>query len=162
MLEKHLVENRLKHSRQREIILEHFLETRGHLTVDDLYRVLRRNHSHIGRTTIYRTLKLLCDAGIAVAVDLKDGITRFEPCKDDEHHDHMVCVRCGAIVEFTSREIERLQNEIARSHGFIVNSHRHQIFGVCEKCQGKERSRGASSKETSTRGRPRTSQISVG
>jgi Fur family ferric uptake transcriptional regulator len=133
VFEEYLIENGLKHSRQREVILERFLAAKGHMTVDDLYRIIQQTHPEIGRTTIYRTLKLLCDAQLAEAIELKDGLTRFEHYKH-EHHDHMICTDCGAILEFTSEEIERLQDQIAKAHGFTVESHRHQVFGVCEKC----------------------------
>ena len=139
IFEQYLVENGLKHSRQREIILEHFLANKGHLSVDDLYQIIQRSHPEIGRTTIYRTLKLLCDAELAEAIELKDGLTRFEHLYNNEHHDHMICTECGAIIEFTNDEIERLQDEIARAHGFSADSHRNQIFGVCQKCNRRRR-----------------------
>jgi Fur family ferric uptake transcriptional regulator len=139
VFEKYLSENGLKHSRQREIILEHFLANKGHMTVDDLYRMTQRTHPEIGRTTIYRTLKLLCDAQLAEAIELKDGLTRFEHLHNNRHHDHMICNLCGTIIEFTSGEIEKLQEAIARAHGFFADSHRHQIFGVCQKCTRRRR-----------------------
>lgn len=131
---EYLSQNGLKHSRQREVILQYFLETGGHMTVDDLYRVIHRKHSEIGRTTIYRTLKLLCDAQLAESIELKDGLTRFEHHYKHSHHDHMICIECGTIIEFVSPEIENLQDEIAEAYGFTIDSHRHQIFGVCQKC----------------------------
>jgi Fur family ferric uptake transcriptional regulator len=124
----------LKHSRQREFILEHFLETSGHMTVDDLFRVIHRKHPGIGRTTIYRALKLFVDAQLASAIELKDGLTRFEHKYRHAHHDHMICTECGTILEFVNPEIERLQDEIADAYGFAIESHRHQIFGLCQKC----------------------------
>jgi Fur family ferric uptake transcriptional regulator len=140
VFERYLTENHLKHSRQRVIILENFLETEGHPSVDDLYQIIQRKHPEIGRTTVYRTLKLLCDAELAEAIELQDGLTRFEHRYKHEHHDHMICVECGVIMEFASEEIERLQYAIATRHGFTVDSHRHQIFGVCQKCSRRRRS----------------------
>lgn len=134
VFERYIGEHGLKHSRQRLTILQYFLETAGHMTVDDLYRIIHRKHSEIGRTTIYRTLKLLCDAGLADSIELRDGLTRFEHRYRHEHHDHMICLECGTILEFVSAEIERLQDEIAEAYGFAIDSHRHQIFGVCQKC----------------------------
>jgi Fur family ferric uptake transcriptional regulator len=151
--ERYLLKHSLKRSRQREIILERFLETKGHLSVDDLYRIIQRTHPEIGRTTIYRTLKLLCDAEIARAIELQDGLTRFETLNKDEHHDHMVCTRCGTIVEFTSEAVEKVQEQIARANGFTVDSHRHQIFGRCQKC----RRRRSSTKTRGNQSRSRTS-----
>jgi Fur family ferric uptake transcriptional regulator len=150
--EQYLLNHSLKRSRQREIILERFLETEGHLSVDDLYRIIQRTNPEIGRTTIYRTLKLLCDAEIAKAIELQDGLTRFEILNKDEHHDHMVCTLCGTIVEFTSEAVEKIQEQIAEANGFTVDSHRHQIFGRCQKC----RRRRSSSKTRGTKSRSRT------
>jgi Fur family ferric uptake transcriptional regulator len=137
VFERYLVDNRLKHSRQRRIILELFLETEGHPSVDDLYRIVQKRHPEIGRTTIYRTLKLLCDANLAQAIELEEGVTRFEHRYKHEHHDHLVCTECGVIVEYICEKIEKLQDEIAEAHGFAVHSHRHQIFGICPECQRK-------------------------
>lgn len=134
VFEQYLADHGLKHSRQREIILQYFLDTSGHMTVEDLYRSLRPKHPEIGRTTIYRTLKLLCDAKLADSIELRDGLTRFEHRYKHEHHDHMICQDCGTIIEFVSQEIERLQDEIAEAYGFRIDSHRHQIFGLCQKC----------------------------
>lgn len=143
VLEEYLNTHGLKYSRQRELILEHFLDTSGHMTVDDLYRVIHRKHSGIGRTTIYRALKLFVDAQLADAIELKDGLTRFEHKYRHAHHDHMICTECGTILEFLSPEIERLQDEIADAYGFHIESHRHQIFGLCQKCN---RARAASAR----------------
>ncbi len=134
VLREYLQAHGLKHSRQREVILGHFLDTGGHMTVDDLYRVIHRRHPGIGRTTIYRALKLFVDAQLASAIELKDGRTRFEHKYRHAHHDHMICTECGTIIEFLSPEIERLQDEIADAYGFVIDSHRHQIFGLCQKC----------------------------
>jgi Fur family ferric uptake transcriptional regulator len=134
ILGAYLQEHGLKHSQQREAILQHFLDTSGHMTVDDLYRGIHRKHPGIGRTTIYRALKLFVDAQLASAIELKDGLTRFEHQYRHAHHDHMICTECGTILEFLSPEIEKLQDEIAEAYGFSIESHRHQIFGQCQKC----------------------------
>ena len=99
ILASYLQEHGLKHSQQRETILQHFLDTGGHMTVDDLYRVIHRKHPGIGRTTIYRALKLFVDAQLASAIELKDGLTRFEHKYRHAHHDHMICTECGTILE---------------------------------------------------------------
>ncbi|MFQ5789472.1 MAG: Fur family transcriptional regulator [Acidobacteriota bacterium] len=139
VLEEYLADNGLKNSRQREIILQYFLETAGHMTVDDLYRIIHHKHPEIGRTTIYRSLKLFCDAQLAESIDLKDGLTRFEHRYKHSHHDHMICMECGTIIEFVSPDIEELQDEIAKAYGFTIDSHRHQLFGVCQKCNQQRR-----------------------
>ena len=134
VLEEYLAAHGLKHSRQRETILYYFLETGGHMTVEDLHRVMHSKDLRIGRTTIYRALKLFCDAQLADVIELRDGLTRFEQRFRHAHHDHMICTECGTILEFLSLDIERLQEEIAVVHGFTIESHTHQIFGLCLKC----------------------------
>jgi Fur family ferric uptake transcriptional regulator len=135
-LTAYLVRQRLKRSAQREAILDAFVRTGHHVSVEDLLRIVRRGHPEVGRTTIYRTLKLFKDAGLASEL-LFGGEARFEPVWKRDHHDHFVCVACGAIFEFQSPEIERLQEEIAAGIGFQVEGHRHHIFGRCRKCASK-------------------------
>ena len=76
---------------------------------------------------------------VADSIELKDGLTRFEHRFRHAHHDHMICTNCGTILEFLSPEIERLQDEIAEDYGFTIESHRHQMFGLCQKCSRKRR-----------------------
>jgi len=136
VLTAYLVRHRLKRSAQRELILEAFLRGGQHVSVEDLLRSVRRRHPDVGRTTIYRTLKLFQDAGLASELLLGDE-ARFEPIWKRDHHDHFVCRGCGAIFEFHSPEIETLQDEIAAGIGFTVEGHRHHIFGRCRKCAAK-------------------------
>jgi Fur family ferric uptake transcriptional regulator len=123
----------LKRSEQREVILNEFLKTHQHLSVDDLLHVVQRKRADIGRTTVYRTLKLLQAAGLAQELVLR-GQTRFEREYKRAHHDHFICNSCGDIIEFSSEEIERLQDTIASGLGFVIQGHRHQIYGLCRKC----------------------------
>ena len=129
----YLVKNRLKRSEQREVILDTFLRSERHLSVDDLLILVQKRRSDIGRTTVYRTLKLLQAAGLATELVLQ-GQTRFEREYKREHHDHFICKSCGEIFEFSSPEIERIQDEIAAGIGFVIDGHRHQIFGFCREC----------------------------
>ena len=129
----YLVNNRLKRSEQREVILDTFLRSERHLSVDDLLQLVQKRRSDIGRTTVYRTLKLLQAAGLAQELVLQ-GQTRFEREYKREHHDHFICKSCGEIFEFSSPEIERIQDEIAAEIGFVIDGHRHQIFGFCRDC----------------------------
>jgi Fur family transcriptional regulator, ferric uptake regulator len=135
-LTAYLVRHRLKRSAQREAILDAFVKAGHHVSVEELLKVVRRRRADVGRTTIYRTLKLFRDAGLASEL-LLGGEARFEPVWKRDHHDHFVCVACGAIFEFQSPEIERLQEEIASGLGFEVEGHRHHIFGRCRKCAAK-------------------------
>ena len=132
-LNRYLGEHNLKHTRQREIILEAFLESKGHVSSEDLYQVIRSENPRIGYTTVYRTMKLLVEAGLAEERNFDDGVTRYE--LEHEHHDHLVCTLCGKIVEFESALIERTQSEIAERHGFKVLRHRHELYGHCAACR---------------------------
>ena len=127
-------ERGLKKSRQRELILDRFLAMGGHVSADDVHGEVRESDPSIGRTTVYRAMRLFCEARIASSIDLKDGFTRFEPALSRGHHDHLICVRCGRIDEFLSPEVERRQEEIAAENGYRLVSHRHQLYGVCRDC----------------------------
>ena len=98
-----------------------------------LYQKVRAVHPQIGYTTVYRTMKLLCDAGLAHERNFDDGITRYEI--EHEHHDHLVCTRCGKIIEFECRSIESTQDRIAMEHNFLVLRHRHELYGHCSECR---------------------------
>jgi len=123
----------LRHTRQRDAILEVFLEARSHITSEEIYQQVREKHSNIGYTTVYRTMKLLCEAGLAHERKFEDGVTRYEI--QHEHHDHLVCVRCGKIIEFECRMIESAQDDIADRYGFRVLRHRHELYGHCRACR---------------------------
>ncbi len=138
VLEKHLKLRGLNRSSRRDLVVGIFFASNKHLSVDDLYNLVRRKSPSIGRTTVYRTLKLLESAGLAQALVLK-GETRFERELNRRHHDHFICSRCGAIIEFSSDEIETLQDEEAAKIGFRIEGHKHQVFGQCAKCQAGEK-----------------------
>ena len=108
---RYLEDHRLKHTRQRQAILEIFLDATGHVTGEELFQRVRERHSNIGFTTVYRTMKLLCEAGLANERHFDDGVTRYEI--QHEHHDHLVCTKCGKIVEFECSMIEAAQDEAA-------------------------------------------------
>jgi Fur family ferric uptake transcriptional regulator len=133
----YLARNHLKRSEQREAILDTFLGSDRHLSVDDLLELVQQRRPDIGRTTVYRTLKLLQAAGLAQELVLQ-GQTRFEREYKRAHHDHFICKGCGEIFEFSSPDIERLQDEIAALIDFEIEGHRHQIYGWCRSCRDKD------------------------
>ncbi len=135
-LASYLEDHNLKNTKQRESILEVFLQVQGHITSDDLYQKVRELHPNIGYTTVYRTMKLLCDAGLASERHFDDGITRYEI--EQEHHDHLVCLRCGKIIEFECQMIESAQDDIVKRYGFRLLRHRHELYGHCPDCQKRE------------------------
>jgi Fur family ferric uptake transcriptional regulator len=136
-LASYLEDHNLKHTKQREAILDVFLETRGHITAEALFNRVREAHPGVGFTTVYRTMKLLCDAGLAIERHFDDGVARYEI--EHEHHDHLVCTRCGKIVEFECSMIEQAQEEIGKRYGFRLLRHRHELYGHCPECQKRER-----------------------
>lgn len=126
----------LKSTRQRDIILDCFLSCHQHISAEDLYLKLKGNSTGIGFATVYRTLKLFAESGIAREIQFGDGQTRYEHLHAGEHHDHLVCTRCGAIVEFENETIEQLQSEVARLHGFTIKNHKLELYGFCALCKG--------------------------
>ncbi len=123
----------LKRSEQRDAILDAFLRSDRHLSVDDLLQLVQKKNPEVGRTTVYRTLKLLQEAGLATSLEVQ-GQSRFEHEFGRAHHDHFICSSCGDIIEFSSPEIESEQDRIAEELGFVIQGHRHQIYGLCPKC----------------------------
>ena len=131
----YLLTQGLKSTRQREVILDEFLRAGAHLSTEELYLRLRANHPGIGYATVHRTLKLFAECGIAEPRHFGDGQTRYESSAGAEHHDHLICLVCGAIVEFENPQIEALQESVASQHGFRIERHRLELYGHCLNCQ---------------------------
>ncbi len=127
----------LKMTPQRRRILEVFLSAEGHITSEELYQKVKREYDTIGQATVYRTLKLLADSGLAKAVEFGDGAVRYEILYGQSHHDHLICEVCGVNVEVVDPAIERLQEEVARRHGFRLTAHKLYLYGICPDCQKK-------------------------
>ncbi len=136
---KHIQKKGLKRTSQRDLILDVFLRTEKHLSSEDLYRLVRELDPNIGQTTVYRTLKLLSEAGLAREVRFGDGRTHYEHSYKHQHHDHMICSRCGKIIEFFSAELEAIQDAMAAKHRFEVTQHLLRIIGICAECRRQER-----------------------
>jgi Fur family ferric uptake transcriptional regulator len=130
-----LTEKRLNTTTQREAIVDQFFKTQDHISIDELLAKVRKRHQKVGYATVYRTLKLLVESGLAIERQFGDGQARFEVA--GEHHDHLICAKCGLILEFEDDEIERLQEKIAqRLGGFAVIRHRHELYALCPKARG--------------------------
>ena len=140
---KHIQKQGLKKTAQRDLILDVFLRTEGHVSGEDLYRLVREQDSTVGQTTVYRTLRLLTDAGLAREVRFGDGRAHYEHNYKHEHHDHMICSECGKIIEFYSPELEAIQDKMAAKHKFELTSHLLRMIGICADCRrlGRERKR---------------------
>ena len=137
ILYEHLKRVGLKHTEQRDTILRAFLDTREHLSTDELHRLVKKKDPKIGYTTVYRTLKLLAECGLASEVAFHDGIARYEHQYNRRSHHHMVCTECGSSVEFFSAEIDELEQEIGRKYQYETTRHTFQIYGLCENCRKK-------------------------
>ena len=135
VLERYMTEHGLKSTRQRSLIIETFFATPGHLSVEELWSRVRKLDQKVSVATVYRTMKLLSDCGLAHARNFGDGQTRYEAAVGKHHHDHLICTRCGAIVEFENDKIEALQDQVAKKHGFVVTSHKMELYGLCRNCQ---------------------------
>lgn len=132
---RYCLDRRLKNSAPRRAVLRAFIETEGHVDLQALYDILRRRGKRIGLATVWRTLKLLVECGIAREVRLAGKETRFEHSWAHSHHDHLVCTGCGRTYEFFDPKIEEHQERAAQRHGFKADRHSMVIYGLCLKCQ---------------------------
>jgi Fur family ferric uptake transcriptional regulator len=127
----------LKSTTQRDSILDIFIKAGEHLSAEELYSRVKKVHPGIGYATVYRTLKLFAEAGLAQERRFEDGFTRYEHTESDTHHDHLICTQCGTIIEFENERIEALQQDVARKNRFKVRNHKLEIYGLCSACQKK-------------------------
>lgn len=134
IFQRHIQKAGLKKTAQRDLILDVFLRTEEHLSSEDLYNLVKKEDQTIGQTTVYRTLKLLTEAGLAREVRFGDGRTHYEHNYKHQHHDHMICIECGKIIEFFSAELEAIQDDMAEKHGFETTSHSLRMWGYCSDC----------------------------
>jgi Fur family transcriptional regulator, ferric uptake regulator len=124
----------LRLTAQRRAIAQAFFEGEGHPNADELYARVRLAHPAIGQATVYRTLRLFREVGLASSSTFGSAASRFEVA-DGHHHDHLVCTECDHIIEFVNDTIEKLQDEVAEAHGFVLSSHRMELYGICANCQ---------------------------
>lgn len=136
-LKAYLLDNGLRLTRQRQMIAEAFFDHDGHPDIDELYSRVRKRDPNVGQATVYRTLKLLVESGLANMSRFGGSTTRYEVHHEDEHHDHLVCTGCGRIIEFVDEAIEALQEKVARAHDFEMHDHKMEIYGVCAPCRAK-------------------------
>ena len=125
----------LKYTPQRTAVLEEIIKDKGHRESEEIYLELKKSGQHVSRATVYRTMDILVNNGFARKMNLGDGRARYESKVNSPHHDHLVCMDCGLIVEFMDQKIEDLQDEIAIQYEFQLKRHIHQLFGLCKKCQ---------------------------
>jgi Fur family ferric uptake transcriptional regulator len=137
-LESYMLKKKLRSTAQRRLIVDTFFAGTPHVTIEDLLTSVRAQDRGIGYATVYRTLKLLAECGVASERRFGDGLSRYELADDDDdHHDHLICTSCGSITEFEDPRIEKLQDQIAVKYGFELTSHKHEMYGVCAGCVAK-------------------------
>jgi Fur family ferric uptake transcriptional regulator len=134
LFRSYLHQHRLPVTHQREAIAMALFEAEHHQSVDDLADLLRGRSEHVGKATIYRTLNLLVEAGLARELDFGEGFKRYEHQAGETQHDYLICTSCGKVARFQRETMDRLQEEIAAELGFTVQSRRLKIYGLCDSC----------------------------
>jgi Fur family transcriptional regulator, ferric uptake regulator len=138
-LASYMAKKGLRSTAQRRLIVDTFFEGSAHMTIEDLLTEVRARDRGIGYATVYRTLKLLAECGVASERRFGDGLSRYELADEaSTHHDHLICISCGRIVEFEEPKIEVLQDAVAERHGFTVTSHKHELYGICPECRAQQ------------------------
>lgn len=132
---KFLKERGQKFTKERAAILQRIFSYHGHFDTESLYLKIRETGLKASRASVYRTLNLLCECGLIEKVTKTEHGTIYEHTFGHEHHDHMLCIGCGTIIEFYSEDLERLQENICRRQDFKGVTHTLEIRGYCKKCQ---------------------------
>jgi len=140
---RYLKEKGFKHTRQRELVLKAIAKAGPHPAAEDIYAAAGELDANLGQATVYRTLKLLVNAGIVQSLAFnQEGPIRYELAAGIRHHDHLICRLCGEIIEVCDDAIELLQKRLAESHGYAFEEHRMYLYGICPACQAKNAAAG--------------------
>jgi Fur family ferric uptake transcriptional regulator len=131
----HIRDKGLRQTKQRETILDAFLSAGRHITAGELHESISREHPEIGFATIQRNLNLFCESGIADEIKIGRQKTRYEQKIGHEHHDHLICTKCGTFIEVSDPKIEKLQERLAEANGFTPLRHKLEIYGICRNCR---------------------------
>lgn len=135
MFRKFLLEKRLKLTKERIEVLNEIFSFHDHFGPEQLYLRLKSSGSKASRASVYRTLNLLVESGLVEKVTRTEKGNIYEHTFGHSHHDHMICTVCSRVVEFYSESLERIQDEICKTHNFRGISHILEIRGHCEKCR---------------------------
>ncbi|MCX8028276.1 MAG: transcriptional repressor [Thermodesulfovibrionales bacterium] len=131
----YLSEKGLKTTKKRDEILNEISSIEGHFDLDELFVRLKQKGSKISRASIYRTIPLLIESGFITEVERVDRHAHYEKVSQKKHHDHMICLKCSAVIEFYSPELESLQDDVCKKKGFKGVRHNLEIYGYCKKCR---------------------------
>jgi Fur family ferric uptake transcriptional regulator len=135
---RHLRDHHLPVTRQRDLVAQTVLTSDEHLSVEAIQRRLKDQGEHVGTATIYRTLDVLVRSGLVRAHDFGEGFKRYEPMPQQAHHEHLICLRCGKVVEFQNDRLERMIPIIADEHAFQHQRHRVEVYGLCRECRRRD------------------------
>jgi Fur family ferric uptake transcriptional regulator len=135
IFQDYIKEKGLHNSRQREAILEVFLSADKHITIEELVNLVKNKYPEIGYATVDRNLKLMVECGLADEIKIGKQKTRYEQKIGHEHHDHLVCIKCGRFIEVRDDKIEKLQDKLAAANDFIPVRHKLEIYGICKECR---------------------------
>lgn len=138
-LDRYKSKRGLKTSVKRSSIVEYFLREDRHFSAEDLYNEIKKINPGVSYSTVYRALKLLADCGLAEIRYFRPNVARFEPVHKAKHHDHLICMKCGQIIEFSHKGIEKFQKMVAGRHNFFIKFHKLELYGLCKKCCRKEK-----------------------
>ena len=128
----------LKLTPQRRRVFERAFATHEHFSAETLCRWIQEDSRDVSRATVYRTLSLLVEGGFLESLDAGQGELLYEHVLGHRHHDHLVCLACGKIEEFSDERIEALQREAAERKGFALEFHNLRLFGTCARCSRKK------------------------
>ena len=133
---KHLLHKEgLKLTPQRMEGFREVCDSEQHLEAEKIYLSLRKRDVNISRATVYRTMDILYQHDLVQRMDIGDGKWRYEHWLDCHQHDHLICIRCGTIVEFVNHQIEEIQQDVADKFNYELVRHVHQLFGLCKQCR---------------------------
>ncbi len=135
-------------STEREIIAEQVFDNHFHFTADELFIQLSQKGNNISRATVYRTLELLEKSSLVSKIQLQSGKHLYEHIFGHQHHDHLICQKCGKMIEFHSTDIEKLQKEISAENDFKMTGHCLKIYGICSDCQKEKQINNQSKQKT--------------
>jgi Fur family ferric uptake transcriptional regulator len=136
--QQYLTEHGFRRSRPREIVALEFFRSSDHIGIENLYKRVERIAPKVGIATVYRTLNLLVESGMALRREFATGGSSYEKTPDT-HHDHLLCTACGRIVEFHEPTIEQFQDRISERHDFVLEFHRMELYGRCGECRTRKK-----------------------
>jgi Fur family ferric uptake transcriptional regulator len=139
ILADYIAQNSLRNTHQRFEVLDVFINSEGHFSIDELHRLVSKKYPNVSYSSTFRAMQVIEQAGLAARINGVDGVFRFEHLYKHHDHAHLVCVKCGQIIEYDNRAIIRLQKKIAARHKFQPLRFGAKVRGLCQKCQNPSR-----------------------